>query len=108
MQFYKHLWQKALGGILFYEHVVVVFICDVQSPDFGAAEDMDQKFQPSSPPEIRSFYLQQTLTSDMAPKARLLVYMVTEDGEVAADAIDIDIEQCHQNHVSNEGFWLIT
>jgi CD109 antigen len=46
-------------------------------------------------------------TYAMAPTAHVLVYYVKEDGEVVADALDIELEGALQNFVSFVNFLLV-
>lgn len=39
-------------------------------------------------------------TASMAPKSKLIVYYVREDGELVADTVDIEIDSVLQNFVS--------
>ncbi|XP_052277894.1 murinoglobulin-2-like isoform X2 [Dreissena polymorpha] len=51
------------------------------------------------PPSQREFTIKVVLSEVMTPRVRVLVYMVTDTGEVAADSIYLDILHCHRNKV---------
>lgn len=63
-------------------------------------EDSTEQRRPLEPPELWHFTIDQTISGDLAPRVRILVFMVTEDGEVVADTVDLDIVHCFENSVS--------
>lgn len=57
------------------------------------------RFSDMTPPNLRHFSLRQYISGDMAPKMRVLIYMITNTRELVADTLDIDVEHCYNNPV---------
>ncbi|XP_053405875.1 pregnancy zone protein-like isoform X2 [Mercenaria mercenaria] len=60
----------------------------------------DSIYSDMTPPNLRHFSLRQYISRDMAPKMRLLVYMITNTREMVADTLDIDVGHCYNNQVN--------
>lgn len=57
-------------------------------------------FTKQTPPTLRHFSFRQYISVEMSPKIRVLVYMVTDSGELIADTLDIDVQHCYDNKVN--------
>lgn len=65
--------------------------------DQTGGEDFD--FEEEVEPSLWHFPLKLHVTEEMFPKLRVLVYFITNAGEMTADTLDFDVEPCIGNNV---------
>ena len=53
---------------------------------------------PSSAAKLATFTIQ--ATASMAPTARLLVFVIRQDGEIIVDSLNIEVDEPFENKVS--------
>ena len=96
-----------------FPHPVHIMYDDVMSPGLPESppppsetvstteSPLAETVSPSVPKYYGVTTLQIPITFKLSPEAQVLVHYVTDDGEIIADSINIKVQQCTANQVSN-------
>ena len=87
------MWLKLCSNI-YYNYISRTII------DINSNQDDDFGFDDEEEPSLWHFPLKLHVTEEMFPKIRVLLYFITDTGEMVADTHEFKVEPCIGNDVS--------